>query len=120
VFKTFVEAALLLAISGAYFAMGVSFGILVIAAIVLVIGSLVADHYLFGSVGRAFAARRRLHFKASPFIVVATLLFFILPAETDGDKFVRFALAAGVGGMITGLLNLGSSGGKAGTSERAA
>jgi hypothetical protein len=117
VFKTFVEAALLLAIAGAYFVTNVSFGILVVASIALVIGSLAADAYLFGSVGRAFAARRRLHFKASPFIVMATLFYFILPAETDLDKFVRFALAAGVGGIVTGLLNLEPARRKAKASE---
>jgi hypothetical protein len=107
VFKTFVEAALLLALSIGHLTVGFSFGALLAATALLVAASLAADAYLFGSIGRAFAARRALHFKASPFIVAATALFFLLPAETDADKLVRWLLAAGIGGTLTGLLNLG-------------
>ena len=107
VFKTFVEAALLLALSIGHLTAGFSFGALVAATVLLVAGSLAADAYLFGSIGRAFAVRGALHFKASPFIVAATVLFFLAPAETDADKLVRWLLAAGIGGAVTGLLNLG-------------
>jgi hypothetical protein len=107
VFKTLVEGVLLLGLAIAHFAIGLSFGALIAAGILLLIGSLAADAYLFGSIGRAFAARRALHFKASPFLVAALLVFFLLPAEGDGEKLVRFALAAGIGGIVTGLLNLG-------------
>jgi hypothetical protein len=107
VFKTFVEAGLLLALSAAHLAVGLSLTFLLAVTLVLVAGSLATDAYLFSSVGRAFAARRRLHFKASPFLVAATILFFLLPAESPADKIVRFALAAGLGGIVTGLLNLG-------------
>jgi len=106
VFKTFVEGAVLIGLSVAHLAIGFPIGTLVVGTIVLVIGSLAADAYLFGSVGRAFAARRALHFKSSPFMVAAVLTFLLLPVEADGDKFVRFALAAGVGAVVTGLLNL--------------
>ena len=107
VFKTLVEGVLLLGLSIAHFAIGFSLAALIVGTILLVIGSLAADAYLFGSVGRAFAARRALHFKSSPFLVAALLVFFLLPAEGDAEKFVRFALAAGIGGVVTGLLNLG-------------
>ena len=107
VFKTLVEGMLLLGLSIAHFAVGLSFGALIVAGALLVIGSLAADAWLFGSIGRAFAARRALHFKSSPFLVAALLVFYLLPADGDGDKLVRFALAAGIGGIVTGLLNLG-------------
>jgi hypothetical protein len=107
VFKTFVEAALLLALSVGHLTVGVSFGVLLASTALLVTASLAADAYLFGSIGGAFAARRALHFKASPFVVAATALFILLPADTDADKLVRWLLAAGIGGAVTGLLNLG-------------
>jgi hypothetical protein len=107
VFKTLVEGVLLLGLAIAQMTIGFSLGTLIAGTILLVIGSLAADAYLFGSVGRAFAARRALHFKISPFLVAALLVFYLLPADSDGEKFVRFALAAGIGGVVTGLLNLG-------------
>ena len=107
VFKTLVEGMLLLGLAIAHFAVGLSFGALIAAALLLVVLSLVADAWLFGSIGRGFAARRALHFKSSPFLVAALLVFYLLPADGDGDKLVRFALAAGIGGVVTGLLNLG-------------
>lgn len=107
VFKTLVEGALLLGLAVAQMTIGFPLGTLIAGAILLVIGSLAADAYLFGSIGRAFSARRALHFKSSPFLVAALLVFFLLPAEGDSDKFARFALAAGIGGVVTGLLNLG-------------
>lgn len=107
VFKTLVEGAVLIGLSIAHLVIGFPVGALVVGTILLVIGSLAADAYLFGSVGRAFAARRALHFKSSPFMVAAVLIFLLLPVEGSGDKFVRFALAAGIGAVVTGLLNLG-------------
>lgn len=107
VFKTLVEGMLLLGLSIAHFAVGLPFGALIAAGALLVIGSLAADAWMFGSIGRAFAARRALHFKSSPFLVAALLVFYLLPADGDADKLVRFALAAGIGGIVTGLLNLG-------------
>ena len=107
VFKTFVEGALLVGLSAAHLAIGLSLGTLIVGAAVLLVGSVAADSYLFGSVGRAFAARRALHFKTSPFLLAAVLLFFLLPAEETADQLVRFALAAGIGGIATALLNLG-------------
>lgn len=107
VFKTFVEAALLIVISVAHLAVGFSTGGMILAMLVLVAASLAADAYLFDSIGRSYATRRTLHFKASPFVAAAVLLFFVLPIENEGDKIVRFTLAAGIGGVITGLLNLG-------------
>ena len=107
IFKSLVEGVLLLALAIAQMAVGFSLGPLIAGAVLLVIGSLAADSYLFGSVARAFAARRALHFKSSPFLVAALLVFFLLPAENDSEKFARFALAAGIGGIITGLLNFG-------------
>ena len=109
VFKTFAEAAVLLALASAHLVAGFSFGFLIVATFVILIGSLAADAYLFGSIGRAFAVRRQLHFKASPFLVAAAILFFLLPANGSADQLVRFALAAGVGGLVTGLLNLGGT-----------
>ena len=106
VFKTFVEAALLIALSVAHLAVELPTGILVSAMVVLMALSLASDAYLFGSIKRAFAARRALHFKVSPFLVAGVILFFILPIENEGDKIVRFALAAGLGGIATGFLNL--------------
>jgi hypothetical protein len=106
VFKTFVEAALLIVFSLAHLIVGFSFAAVVVGSVLLVVISLACDVYLFGSIGRAFAARRAFHFKASPFIVAATALFFIMPAENEADRFVRWLLAAGIGGVVTGLLNL--------------
>ena len=106
VVKTLAEGGVLLAMTAVHLAMDLPVSALLLAVAVLLAGSLMADVYLFGSLGRAFAARRALHFKVSPFLVAAVLLFFLLPAENDGDKIVRFALAAGMGGVVTGLLNL--------------
>jgi hypothetical protein len=106
VFKTFIEGVVLIALSIAHLTIGFSFGALIVAAIALLIGSLVADSYLFGSIGRAFAARRAIHFKSSPLLLAAVLIFYFLPVESDSDKLIRFALAAGLGGVATALLNL--------------
>ena len=107
VFKTLVEGVLLLGLAVAQMTIGFPLGTLIAGTVLLVIGSLAADAYLFGSIGRAFAARRALHFKASPFLLAAVLVFLLLPADGDAEKFGRFALAAGIGGIVTGLLNLG-------------
>jgi hypothetical protein len=107
VFKTFIEAALLIVLSIAHLIVGFSFAALLVGTLLLVAISLACDAYLFGSLGRAFAARREFHFKVSPFIVTATALFFLMPADDDADKLVRWLLAAGIGGLVIGLLNLG-------------
>ncbi|QPQ55506.1 hypothetical protein IC614_02570 [Allosphingosinicella flava] len=108
VFKTFVEAVLLLLLSAAHLIVGLKIGFLIMAVSLLVVGSLATDAYLFGSVSKGFAARRALDFKASPIALAAAILFATFPVENDSDKMVRFLLAAGIGGVVMGLLNLGN------------
>ena len=105
-FKTFVEAALLIALSLVHLAFDLSVAALLGAMALLVAATLAADSYLFGSIGRAFAVRRSFHFKLAPFLVAGAVLLFLLPRDDDADKLVIFALAAGLGGVVTGLLNL--------------
>ena len=107
VFKTLVESGLLLGLAAAHFAVGFSAAAALGVMILLLILSLAADKHLFGSLARAMAARRALRFKLSPLLVAGALVFLLFPADEPGDKVVRLALAFGIAGVGTALINLG-------------
>ncbi len=105
IFTNIAQGVAFLVLVGFYFVFDLSIGQFFLIALVVIPLWFVADHFLFGSISRAFAARRKLDYKLLPIIILAPVAYLAMPVSDEARGALALGVAVAGGAIITALLN---------------